>query len=67
MLFSPRHKIINNLDEGIDNTTIEWVYDNKFLGVQIDAQLSWKKHIEYTCNELSKSIGVILKAKIKVA
>ena len=66
MVFSPRNKIINNLDVRINNTTIGRVYDTKFLGVQIDAQLSWKKHIEYTCNKLSKSVGIILKARMKL-
>ena len=66
MVFSPRKKIINNLDVRIDNSTIERVYYTKFLGVQIDAQPSWKKHIEYTCNKLSKSVGIILKARKKL-
>ena len=65
MVFSPRSRNISNLDARIYNTAIELVYDAKFLGVQIDAQLSWKKHIEYTCNELSKSVGIILKARKK--
>ena len=34
--------------------------------VQIDAQLSWKKHVEYLCNKLSKSVGIILKARKKL-
>ena len=66
MVFSPRSRNISNLDVRINNTAIERVYDAKFLGVQIDAQLSWKKHIEYTCNKLSKGIGIILKARKKL-
>ena len=66
MVFSPRNIIINNLDVRIIITTTERVYDTKFIGVQIDAQLSWKKHIEYTCNKLSKSVGIILKATKKL-
>ena len=34
------------------------MYVTKFLGVQIDAQLNWKRHIEYTCKKLSKCIGM---------
>ena len=33
MIFSPRNKIINNLDARIKNTTIERVYDTKFIGI----------------------------------
>ena len=61
MVFSPRS--ISNLDVRINNTAIEGVYDTKFLGVQIDAQLSWKRHIEYTCTKLSKNVGIILKVR----
>ena len=60
---SHRSRNISNLDVRINNTGIERVYDTKFLGVQIDAQLLWKKHIGYTCNKLSKSVGIILKAR----
>ena len=65
MVFSPRSRNISNLDVRINSTAIERVYDTKFLGVQIDAQLSWKRHIASTCNKLSKSVGIILKARKK--
>ena len=32
----------------------------------IDAQLSWKCHIEYTCKKIAKCIGIILKARKKL-
>ena len=51
MVSSPRSRNISNLDVRINNTAVERVHETEFLGVQIDAQLSWKKHIEYTCNK----------------
>ena len=39
------------------------MYTTKFLGVQIDAQLNWKRHIEYSCKKLSKCIGLLAKAR----
>ena len=42
------------------------VYATKFLGVHIDAQLTWKNHIEYTCKKLSKCIGILSKARKKL-
>ena len=53
------------MDIKISNTAVERVYDTKFLGVYIDAQLTWKRHIEYTCSKLSKCAGILLKAKQK--
>ena len=38
----------------------------KILGVHIDSQLSWKKHIDHTCKKLSKYVAIISKARIKL-
>ena len=62
MIFTPRNKIIDDIDVKFCNNVIERVYVTKFLGVQIDSQLTWKTHVEYTCKKLSKSIGILSKA-----
>ena len=66
IVFTPRNKQVENLNIKIQNTNIERVSVTKFLGVMIDAQLSWKCHIEYTCKKISKCLGVILKARKKL-
>jgi hypothetical protein len=38
-----------------DNKTIEEVLTTKFLGLQIDNNLNWKKHIEYIIPKLSSA------------
>ena len=63
MVFTPRNKIVDDVNIMIHNEKIERVYTTKFLGVQIDAQLNWKRHIEYTCKKLSKCIGILAKAR----
>ena len=66
MVFTPRNKIVNDVNDiniMIHSEKIERVYTTKFLGVQIDAQLNWKGHIEYTCKKLSKCIGILAKAR----
>ena len=65
MIFTTKNKTAQDLDIKISNTAVERVYDTKFLGVYIDAQLTWKKHIEYTCSKLSKCAGILLKARKK--
>ena len=66
MVFSLRSRNISNLDVRIKNTAIERAYDTQLFGDPIDAQLLWKKHNEYACNKLSKSVGIILKARKKL-
>ena len=51
IIFTSRNKCVNDVDIRIQNVPIERVYATKFLGVQIDAQLTWKNHIEYTCKK----------------
>ena len=66
MIFTPRNKKVNDINLYINNVPIGRVYVTKFLGVQIDSQLNWKNHIEYTCKKLSKCIGILLKARKKL-
>ena len=35
----------------------------KFLGTFIDESLTWKYHIEQTCNKASKSIGIMCRSR----
>ena len=63
MIFTPRNKIYDDVSIIINNTKISRVYVTKFLGVQIDSQLSWKMHIDYICKKLSKCTAILLKAR----
>ena len=47
----------------INNTKTDMVYETKFLGVLIDNKLNWKDHIDMMKAKLSKSIGIMYKAK----
>ena len=66
MIFTQRNKKVNDICSYINNVSIERVYVTKFLGVQIDSQLNWKNHIEYTCKKLCKCIGILPKARRKL-
>ena len=66
MIFTPRNILIDDIDVKILDVQIQRVYVTKFLGVQIDSQLTWKKHIEYTCKKLSKCVGILCKARKKL-
>ena len=66
MVFTRRNRVIDDIDLKIQGTQIQRVYATKFLGVQIDSQLTWKTHIEYTCKKLSKCVGILCKARKKL-
>ena len=57
---------MDDLNAKVQNANIERVYVTKYLGVMIDAQLSWKCRNEYTCKNMSKCVGVILKVRKKL-
>ena len=58
-----KHLIANDLlILYIDNSEIVRESVTKFLGIFIDENLTWKYHIEYVCNKISKSIGIMCKS-----
>ena len=65
IIFHPRRKQINLLDINIsiNNSPITRVQEDKFLGIIIHENLSWKPHISVVCDKVSKIIGVLCKAR----
>jgi hypothetical protein len=67
MKFTSNNKTCINLNTGYDNKRIKEVLTTKFLGLQIDNNLNWKKHIEYVNPKLSsacfavKTVTLLLK------
>ena len=62
--FSNRRK--NNLSAlplSIDGVKISQVDHIKFLGVVVDDKLNWSKHIDFIKLKISKSIGILYKAR----
>ena len=47
----------------IDGSEIDQVERTKFLGVVIDQNLNWKEHVSLISRKVSRSIGMIVKAK----
>ena len=48
----------------INNETIERRTHSKFLGVYADENLNWEEHVNLIANKVSKSIGIITKARV---
>ena len=47
----------------LNGNVVKRVTSTKFLGITVDDQLKWKQHIDYIKNKISKSIGIIYKAR----
>ena len=46
-----------------NNATIERKTRTKFLGVYVDENVNWKESVKLIANNVSKSIGIIIKAR----
>ena len=72
MIFHPRQKKINANVPPVEKkkkkhykkkVIIKQVVKNKFLGVIIAQHLSWKSHIIFISKKISKTVGIIAKAR----
>ena len=64
MVFTPRKRVIDEIYvKKIRMFKYSVFMLFSFLWVQIESQLTWKIHIEYTCKKLSKCVGMLCKAR----
>jgi hypothetical protein len=64
MIFSPtKPKLPLSIKIFIDGEQIEIVEHTKFLGIILDININWKLHIAYITKKISKSIGILSRAK----
>lgn len=63
MLFTHQQRTNMNHPVCIDGQVISFVKDIIFLGVALDEKLTWKQHIDSTSKKVSRTIGLLYKAK----
>ena len=64
MIFRPRQKtLLVTRQIVLENNVLEQVDNTKFLGVYIDKHLDWKTHVNFIAAKISKSVGLLYKAK----
>ena len=61
-----RSRKSNNFDYKLHDHVLERVSETKYLGVTIQSNLGWKKHIENMCNKANKLLGM-LRRNLKAA
>ena len=57
------HAQCDEIDISIDDKTIKRVDHTKSLGLIIDAQLSWSKHVDEICKKASSAIGALKRVR----
>ena len=55
-------KLLGELELKIRDTVIQNVNETKYLGLQIDRHLTWKKHVDIISRYVSRAIGVLKNA-----
>ena len=64
MLFGRKQRLASDSNKlRIDDNEINIVSKIKFLGVLIDDKFSWYDHINFVNNKISKSLGIMYRAK----
>ena len=51
------------IDISIDDRTIKRVDHTNSMGLTIDAQLSWSKHVDEICKKASSAIGALKRVR----
>ena len=63
IIFKTKRKKTGNIIVKINDTEIKHVESNKFLGIYIDSNLTWKAHINHIVNKVAKTTGILYKAR----
>ena len=52
-----------NIDVKIEGVSLDIIKETKFLGIMLDSGLTWKAHAQYISTKISKSTGIISRAR----
>jgi hypothetical protein len=64
MIFGPSNKKQNHhIHISIEGEVLQIVQSTKFLGIILDKNLNWKEHISYLALKISKSVGILSRAR----
>ena len=63
MLITKKRINLSNFSVNLNGTELEECDNYKYLGVYFDKNLNWKKHVDYICEKVSKSCGILAKLR----
>ena len=47
----------------INEDNLDMIGSNKYLGIQIDSELTWREHITFAIGKISRAMGMLKYAK----
>ena len=62
-MFFQKRRSITPLKFSMNNRAIDVVYNFNYLGIMLDANMSWKSHIAMVSNKLSRINGILHRLK----
>ena len=62
-MFFHKRRAITPLKFSMNNRTIDVVHNFNYLGIMLDANMSWKSHIAMVSNKLSRINGILQRLK----
>ena len=65
MMFHTKQRHMDAVSFTINNENIEQVSSFNFLGIHLDENLKWNKHIDMLTNKLSRVIGILNRLKYR--
>ena len=63
IIFTRKKKTRKVLNIRIETEIIHDVHKTKFLGVIVNKKMTWKDHMSFISNKISRGLGMIIKAK----
>ena len=63
MIVTKKRIDLSNISIKLNGTNLESCESYKYLGVYFDKNLNWKVHIDYICEKISKSCGLLAKIR----
>lgn len=61
-----RKQLERRLTVSLNGAIVEEVRDFCYLGVYLDSNLNWKRHVDYLCEKLSRIVGIFYRIRDEV-
>lgn len=65
-MHDPRKRLLRDLQVSLHGEIVQEVHEFCYLGLWIDSNLTWKRHVDYLCSKLSCLVGILYKVRDEI-